>query len=202
MGYDLHITRKVEWSDAGGPPITSAEWRTLVNSDSDLRLDEGDATGIGSAEIVSASFEGELGVFNWENGEIWTKNPELEAIKKAVQIAHALGAKAQGDDGEIYGPNGEPLPEEPVAQSAPVRPGIFSRIMQWFRHRGTVKKLQQASPSFRVGDRVRDTWGSIATVSEVDAKAMYGVGRVRIRYDDGRERTVALVASGLEIVKE
>ena len=30
MGYDLHITRKVEWSDEEGPVITEAEFRQLV----------------------------------------------------------------------------------------------------------------------------------------------------------------------------
>jgi hypothetical protein len=29
-----------------------------------------------------------------------------------AQIAHDLGARLQGDDGEFYGPDGEPLPEE------------------------------------------------------------------------------------------
>jgi hypothetical protein len=38
MGYELHITRKRDWSDAG-PEITLDEWLALVRSDPDMRLD-------------------------------------------------------------------------------------------------------------------------------------------------------------------
>ena len=30
MGYELHITRKVNWSDEDGPAIALSEWQKLV----------------------------------------------------------------------------------------------------------------------------------------------------------------------------
>src|SRR5260370_1991145 len=184
MGYDLHITRKSEWNHDNGPIISAEEWRKVVSSDSDLKVDQEDAPGTGGTEIISASFRAEFGVFNWENGEIWTKNPEQETVKKAVQIANCLAAQAQGDDGEVYGPDGEALLEEPIKQSTPARVGLLSRIARWFRHRRVVKELQKAAPPFKAGDHICDPWGSIGTILEVDALANHGLGHVRVRMDD------------------
>jgi hypothetical protein len=39
MGYDIHITRRSDWSDKAGPAITLEEWKKLVASDSEMRLD-------------------------------------------------------------------------------------------------------------------------------------------------------------------
>src|SRR5207245_5180092 len=100
MGYDLHITRKAEWSDDDGPVISADEWRKLIASDADLQLDAETDCAIDDTHMIFASFRGEPGVFGWLDGEICTKNPEAEVVRKAVQIAQKLGAKAQGDDGE------------------------------------------------------------------------------------------------------
>ncbi len=51
---------------------------------------------------------------------------------------------------------------------------------------------------FHPGDRVVDTWGKTAVVTEVDATAEHGLGRIRLRYDDGRELSYALVAHDLK----
>src|SRR3954467_11033594 len=39
MGYDLHITRKENWTDDGGPTISEAEWRRVIEEDPELQLD-------------------------------------------------------------------------------------------------------------------------------------------------------------------
>jgi hypothetical protein len=36
MGYDIHITRKANWSDDEGDSITSEEWLAVLDSDSEL----------------------------------------------------------------------------------------------------------------------------------------------------------------------
>jgi hypothetical protein len=37
----------------------------------------------------------------WDEGQIYTKNPEPEFIDKIVVVAKSLGAKVQGDEGEV-----------------------------------------------------------------------------------------------------
>ena len=39
------------------------------------------------------------------------KNPDQHVLRRMAQIADDLGARLQGDDGEFYGLEGEPLPE-------------------------------------------------------------------------------------------
>jgi hypothetical protein len=206
MGYDIHITRKELWSDEDGPTISEDEWRKFIETDPDLELDS-EASNTRD-QMFFATYRRDQTVFGWMDGDIFTKNPERDVIQKAVQIAERLGAKVQGDDGEVYGPSGEPIREEAVHQSPP-RPGLLSRIADWFRHQRTVrrvqetaKELRQTAPPFKVGDRVRDIWGAEGTVLEVDGKANYGIGRMRVRLDDGREAITGLVGSRFEIVKD
>jgi len=206
VGYDIHITRKELWSDEDGPAIPEDEWRKFIETDADLQLDTATRCVMGDTEMVFATFGGEPGVFGWYQGEITTKNPEREVIQKAVQMAERLGAKVQGDDGEVYGPDGEPLKEEAVDQPPP-GPGLLSRIVGWFRHQHTVRQVQKSAKElrktapFKVGDRVCDIWGAEGTVVEVDAKANYGMGRLRVRIDDGREVRTDLVGSLFKIMK-
>lgn len=39
MGYDVHITRKDDWSDDHGPAVSLDEWLLYVESDATMRLD-------------------------------------------------------------------------------------------------------------------------------------------------------------------
>jgi hypothetical protein len=41
-----------------------------------------------------------------------TGNPDAHTVRRMVKIADDLAARLQGDDGEFYGPDGEPLPED------------------------------------------------------------------------------------------
>jgi hypothetical protein len=172
MGYDLHITRKKHWSDETGEAITEAEWRSAVGGDSGLR------------EVV------------WfDAGDITAKNPGPALIRKMVQAAHGLGAQVQGDDGEIYREDGSTYqPDAPVTRQL----GIIERIAGWFRHRRSTRELQREAPKFRVGQRVKNHLGEMATVLTVDPKANHGLGSVGVRYDKGREEHAAYVASGYE----
>ena len=62
-------------------------------------------------------------------------------------------------------------------------------------------KSPGAEVPFRVGDRVRDTWGNYHTVIEVDPKAEQGLGIIRTRREsDGVELGSAMIAHGLTLV--
>ena len=96
MGYDLHITRKANWSDDEGDSITPEEWLAILDSDAELSraTDTGDDT-------LAGAWKGDS-LFWFDNGEITCKNPDEPIIRKMVQIAQRLGANVQGDDGERY----------------------------------------------------------------------------------------------------
>jgi hypothetical protein len=38
----------------------------------------------------------------WYRGEVYTKNPDDHTLNKLIHIAHKLGARVLGDDGELY----------------------------------------------------------------------------------------------------
>src|SRR5213592_3230100 len=56
--------------------------------------------------------------------------------------------------------------------------------------------------AFRVGDRVRDTWGNKHPVPEVNRSGEQGLGIIRTRRADGAEFGHALVAHGLTRLSE
>jgi hypothetical protein len=39
---------------------------------------------------------------DWENGTVFTKGADRAMLAKMIQVASALQARVQGDDGEIY----------------------------------------------------------------------------------------------------
>ena len=125
MGYDVHITRKEHWSDKIGNDISLSEWLALVQSDPDMRLDgfteattsNGDVIRIESGGLsVWTAYSGHIEArnmawFDFHRGRVVVKNPDMEIRQKMYQMAQRLRAKVQGDDGEYYGPDGQPEPE-------------------------------------------------------------------------------------------
>lgn len=123
-GYDVHITRRKVWSDDKGPAITLKEWQTLVASDSEMRLDgyaEAETTAGNKLRVQSDGLavwtkysghgkSGNMAWFHWRRGEIAVKNPDREILIKMFQVAKKLGAKVQGDDGELYNEKGNAVP--------------------------------------------------------------------------------------------
>ena len=128
MGYDLHITRKVDWSDDDGEAISLDEWTAYVDSDPSMRLDGYAEAATPSGEVlrtespglavwVSYSGHGVDGNMAWfghsdRSGAVVVKNADQEIRRKMHEIATALRAKVQGDDGEEYGPTGAELAVE------------------------------------------------------------------------------------------
>lgn len=99
MGYDLHITRKKFWADQDGPQITAAEWLAYVATDPQLRLDQSSQS---HAVKLSLESEHDEPWLEWFQGDVYTKNPDEPILAKMLEIAKALNARVQGDDGEIY----------------------------------------------------------------------------------------------------
>jgi hypothetical protein len=76
----------------------------------------------------------------------------------------------------------------------------MGRVASWLSRRRPARELRRSVPVFRIGQRVKDSWGRLGTVVAVNAKANGGLGSLRVRLDDGHEDHVAYVASGYEIV--
>jgi hypothetical protein len=122
------------------------------------------------------------------------KNPDAPTIAKMVSVAGQLGARVQGDEGESYPETGGPSPPPPPE---PAKESLIGRIAGWFG-RGTAVPGQGGAPAeFTPGERVQDFRGQPGTVLEVDPGAEHGLGRLRVKFDDGRELSLALVAHGL-----
>ena len=195
MGYDLHITRRAHWADADGPGITLDEWSAYVASDAEVQPDADN----GLTDFLWTAHPQEPWPLWWRDGTIYTKNPDDATVRKLVAIAGRFGATVQGDDGEIYRGDGTSIRPEPSTPQ-PAQPGFPARVASWFRNRRDAGELQEAAPTFQAGQRVKNRWGELGTVVSVDPTANGGLGNIRVRLDDGREQSLAYVASGLERV--
>ncbi len=99
MSYNLYITRRQHWSDEGGPEISPEEWLAIIHRDAELRVsdDNGDyfADWLGPSSITEPWF-------NWFEGDIYATYPDEAQIAKMRAIASLLGAKVEGESGEVY----------------------------------------------------------------------------------------------------
>ena len=111
MGYGLHITRRAHWSDEHGPEISAEEWVAYAATDPELEI-------TGAAEAVSPQGEtirmaspgltrwvqgGETaGWLSFQRGSLSANNPSDDFVIKMHRISVALGAKLEGDEGELY----------------------------------------------------------------------------------------------------
>jgi hypothetical protein len=187
MGYDLHITRREQWSDEG-EDISSEEWLDVVASDQELRLapENGPCFALWSGPSSYAD-----PWLDWCAGQIFSKNPDEPLIDKMVDIARILGAKVQGDDGEVY----KSCKDRP----RPERTSRFRSLVIGASHflSRFLSRPKLPPPLFRVGDRVVGSGGLLATVEAINRLANYGYGEVRVKFDNGAEVTFPLFAHGL-----
>jgi len=94
VGYDLRITRAVDWDRNEGCEITIREWHAIIDADPELAPDRTNGP-------CAVRF-GKSGWFDWFEGNVFTTDPEPVDVAKMLAIAGKLGATVQGDDGEFY----------------------------------------------------------------------------------------------------
>jgi hypothetical protein len=151
-----------------GRPLSEDEWRACVAADRELEL---------------------IGWFDSSDGAVVVKNPDEAVLAKLLAVAGHLGARVVGDDGEVYAAPG--VPPRPPAVS------LGARLVAWLERLRPKPPIAPVVLPFGAADRVRDLWGREGTVVSIDLTAEHGLGRVRVRFDDGVERTVAAAAHGL-----
>ena len=111
MGYDLHIVRTRDWSDADQHPITKDDIDSLIAADPELSWSKSDffeVTNSKTGEITritsryyAIEWKG-TSAFWWNGHEIVCKAPPEPEQMKMIKMAQALGAMVIGDDGELY----------------------------------------------------------------------------------------------------
>jgi hypothetical protein len=119
MSYDVHIHRAEDHVEAAEKPIPREEWEAWVANAPDLHFSQddfvifryGDRERKEELAVWSAHPRGEESALHYYDGTVTTGNPDEHLLRRMAQIAHDLDARLQGDDGEFYGPYGEPLPE-------------------------------------------------------------------------------------------
>lgn len=94
MGYDLHITRAMDWTDNVGHHIGEDEWLAIATADAELSMDP--THGPYSVRYRSDAW------FDWFEGNVFTTDPDRATLSKMLDLARRLSAIVQGDDGEIY----------------------------------------------------------------------------------------------------
>jgi hypothetical protein len=134
-------------------------------------------------------------------GNFSIKNPDEECLAKMRQIAKALGARVQGDDGEFYDESDTAAAQASQMSSRPSIRQRASRVLISLFARKP-RATADLKLDFDVGDRVRDTWGNVHTVIAIDRAAEHGMGVIRTRRDDGQELAHAIIAHGLTPVNK
>ena len=121
MGYDIHITRKDDWADDEGPVIELDEWLGYLAIDKSMGLDQ-DREAERDSAVATGAKAASLAIWkDWPSGdgenfaEIWhsqgnlmASDPDIAFRQKMFLIADALGAKVQGNKGEVYNSIGDP----------------------------------------------------------------------------------------------
>lgn len=192
MGYDLHVTR------GEGNPILESEWLSYVRSDREFEL-----TGVAEMPTPDGTLRyespglacwrghpgGEPVWFDFRPGEVVVKHPDQATIDKMLAVARALDARVEGDDGEIY--------EAPGSPPRPPRMSLAARVRGWLSRLRPVPEAEPVAVPFIVGQRVH-FFGQEGVVVAIDVAANHGLGRIEVRFDDGRVLAFTAVAHGLE----
>ena len=97
MGYDLHVTRADNWESNVGQWIREEEWLRVIRDDPELDADP--ANGPYSANWLTSR---RATWFDWSDGNVYTTDPDRDAVGKLLDIAFRLRAGVQGDNGENY----------------------------------------------------------------------------------------------------
>lgn len=129
MGYEVHITRAKFWADETGPRIERHEWLRVIAQDPSLREPEpGGPIQNGGGEVGFVVVLGGPCWIDYRDGCLSSKYPDRATRIKMHEIATRLGGSVQGDEGEEYGPDGEPL-TKPESVRTPSRRRWWDRLL-------------------------------------------------------------------------
>ena len=199
MGYDLTLSRgRFAWENAGRE-ITVDEVRALVAADASLAETTAGDDLPGVKWLTHPA--GDEVVFWLLDGNLVVKNPDRATITRMVDLAARLDARVVGDDGEVYARDGTwSNPDAETSSQTPDRDrrSFLRSFLGRARDTAKVAGARLRGAPFRTGDRVRDIWGTVGTVTAIEFVNGGVLDIVIVRFDDGRERRLSLMAHGLE----
>lgn len=99
VGWELHIVRTENWFDSASNPIKSEQWIQLINNDEELSIDKKNG---GFFAIWSGHPSHDESWLGWDDGRIYTKQPDEALYCKMLQIANKLDAVIVDDDDHKY----------------------------------------------------------------------------------------------------
>jgi len=107
LGYDVYITRRTNWWQPSGQDIDLAEWSALAAQSADLVPWQGvGPDGLSRQDPTLLALRlpegGQSAPFLLNDGQLVVKSPDDWTARRMGELAEALGAKVQGEDGEIY----------------------------------------------------------------------------------------------------
>ncbi len=105
VGYELHITRAADWSQANEAPIEFEEWTEHAQSNGSLV--EAGTYGTKTfpfEQTIFAVIDEHGGTIDWHAGQLTVTGSRDSDLDHLRSIAVALSARVQGDDGEFYSP--------------------------------------------------------------------------------------------------
>lgn len=189
MGYNFYITRKQNIFNEGSN-ITTEEWLALVQLDGSLSInaENGDCFVVWKNPLSN-----ELDWLDWEDGNIFSKNPSTDFRFKMIDIAFQPNARLIGEDGEIYNKDGKVVFPQSKRNCC-----ILRRIKNILTRKKAAQKINDLP--FSIGEQVIDTWGNKATVTRIDLTAEHENGLITVQYDDHREASSLATAHGLKKV--
>jgi hypothetical protein len=122
VGYDLHIRRAEQARGSEKAPITLAEWAQYVAGAHDFRMDDHAEAALGDGQTLRIERDGiavwtghpesDTVWFRYHAGAVVVSNPDEAVRRRMFEVAAALGARVQGDEGELYDAEGRAIPDE------------------------------------------------------------------------------------------
>ena len=146
MEQELYITRKENWFDSDPEhDISMEEWIACVKMDPEMRLDNFSEVKLengetfqydnpGTAVWVGHSENDIKTTFDFLSGNITVRNPTSSAIEKMKHIAFKLGAKLQGDEGEVFATEDTLVNEPQQVLAEEAKPGALKKLWWKVQH--------------------------------------------------------------------
>lgn len=184
MGHDIYITRAPHFLEAAQDPIAKEDWRALVAGDPELSVPDPSVPDY-------AVWNGHTAVrtpwIDLADGNLFSRSPDHSFVRKLIDIAGRLGARVQGEGGELYRIEGglvtleEPERDEPPP---PVDPhgGLDPELEHIFRE----SRLEDLIHGDGAGDEGSEAWGEAADPDDPHASFVRAPEEVLARERGGR----------------
>ncbi len=216
VGHDVYITRAPHYLDGAQVPIDKRDWRALAGGDPELTVPD---PSVPDFVVWTGPTAAQNPWIDLVEGNLFSRSPDHSFVRKLIDIAGRLGARVQGEGGELYRIEGglvvleEPEPEEPEPDPEPTAPPD-PEVERLFHEARLSELLDEALPD--EGDAAPATGGEdpdanasfVRAPDEVLAREQGGrapgvsvpfrIGQ-RVRTPWGRLATVVEIDRGAEL---